>query len=651
MTPGGCPLAELATRVATLAGIPAGALEADLRTDPVRIIRDIRQALLANARRQADALGLPPAADPMLVDLDAADQQAAEPGTGSLTAERQAAAGPRLLLIVDQFEELFTQCTDEQERRKFIKVLCAAAGVAMPDTAADGGPIRQQVDAPKAPALVVIGLRADYYARTTDYPELVPHLQDRPVLVGPIDEAGLRQAIEKPAAMAGLVADAALAERLLADLSLRGHPDAIPTSTVEDLRDREAATGGASYEAGRLALLSYALQQTWHKREARHLTVAGYLATGGIDGAVARAADKVYHELDTAGQDTLQRVLLRLVALGEEGTPDSRRRVTLAELTDSNGSARATSTRAVLDKLIDARLVTADEDTVEITHETLLTAWPRLRKWLTDDRDGQRIHRDLTYAARDWHADRDSGRLFRGTRLAVARDWAADHDQDLNDEERAFLAASQHDQLRTTRRRRAAVGALAVLTALSGTAAGIAVQNAANANRQAANAARQHAIALSRQLAAESLTTDPTDPMTARQLAVAAWHIFPTNQADSAMTTLLAEQQQDGRLPAATAHNGVNGVAFSPDGKLLASADGGRHGAAVEPGHRPARRCPPPRRPRRRPTGGVTGVAFSPDGKLLATAGTDGTVRLWNPATGQPVGAPSRLTGPADARA
>ena len=111
------------------------------------------------------------------------------------------------------------------------------------------------------------------------------------MLVGPIDEAGLREVIEKPAAAAGLVVDAALVEALLADIGLHAHRDAAPASTVEESPGGVAVTGWDSYPAGRLALLSYALQQTWRNREGRRLTVAGYRATGGIDGAVAQAAD------------------------------------------------------------------------------------------------------------------------------------------------------------------------------------------------------------------------------------------------------------------------------------------------------------------------------------------------------------------------
>ncbi len=171
MTPGRRPLLELAARIGSLAGVPAGALEADLRTDPARVTGAIRQALLTHARRQA----------------------------GLTRTAGDAVTGPRLVLIVDQFEEVFTDCADEPERRAFIQAVSAAAGPA---------------------ALVVLGMRADFYARCTAFPELVVPLQDRQVLVGPVDEAGLREAIERPAAGAGLVVDAALVEVLLADLGL-----------------------------------------------------------------------------------------------------------------------------------------------------------------------------------------------------------------------------------------------------------------------------------------------------------------------------------------------------------------------------------------------------------------------------------------------
>ena len=662
MTPGRRPLLELATRIASRAGIPAGGLEVDLRSDPTRITGAIRQALLIYARRQASMPDLPPADGLTLADLEA-DQRAIEPDTGSSMGARHIAAGPRLLLIVDQFEEVFTQCADEQERRTFIKALCAAAGTAASGITTYGGPVGGQVDARETPALVVIGIRADFYARTTGYPELVPHLQNHQVLVGPIDEAGLREAIDKPATTAGLVADSALVEVLLADLGLHAHQDARPASTTRESSADTVLTGQGSYPAGRLALLSYALQQTWRNREGRRLTVAGYRATGGIDGAVAQAADDVYNRLDSAGQNALQRVLLRLVILGE-GTPDTRRRVDLDELTASEDSERDARTRAVLADLIDARLVTVNVNTVEITHETLLTAWPRLRQWLTEDRAGLRILRDLTGAAHDWQQEgRDPGHLFRGTRLAVARDWAARHGQDLNADERTFLAASLHDQLHTTRRRRTAVAALAVLTLLSLIAASVAVQQ-----RTAALTAYNQEIANEVTYEAGQLTA--TNPSLAAQLDVVANRISTTPNSRtrllSTTTTPLSSRltgpkdivrsvtfSQKGRAMAAGSNDGtiwlwnlanpahpttvgrpptvpegsVNSVVFSPDGRTLAGCY--NHGVwlwNVTNLTHPTRLGPP----LAGPTGVISSVAFSPDGRTLAAGSFDHKVWRWN---------------------
>ena len=483
MTPGREPVTELAILITTHTGIPPGALAADLRTDPARVTAAIRQALLAISRRRAAALS----------------------GVTESPVEEL-----RLVLVVDQFEEVFTLCKDE-ERRAFIKALCAAAG---------NGVVRERADARDAPALVVLGVRADFYARCAQYPELVPYLQDKQVLVGPISQAGLREAIERPAAAAGLVTDSALVEVLLADLGLRPRPSSPLASSEalgEELGSGQVLPAGDSYEAGRLPLLAYALQQTWRYREGRRLTVAAYWATGGIDGAVARTAETVYKRFDADGKRAARLLLLRLVSPGE-GTADTRRRVTVTELTGATELAEPMDTpqiataKAVLTDLVQGRLLTAGtgtggKDTVEISHEALLTAWPRLREWLSQDRAGQRIHRDLTDAVHSWQAQgRDPSLLFRGTRLAGAREWAASHGRDLNPDERAFLAESQQHVLRATWLRRAAVAGLAVLML-------VAVGFAVYARIQRAVAVHQRDVAVSSQLAIQSEALGANNPV------------------------------------------------------------------------------------------------------------------------------------------
>jgi WD40 repeat protein len=642
MTPGRRPLLELATRIAAIAGIPAGALNADLHADPSRIMAAIRQALLAHARRQAQ-----PAVPGVAAPGSSAPGSAAVAGVEALSG--------RLVLIIDQFEELFTQCPDEQERREFIRALCTAAGT----TAVAGGPAgldwwdRGAAGSPDAPALVVIGIRADFYARCATYPELVPYLQDSQVLVGPMDQAGLREAIQRPAAAAGLVVDAGLVEVLLADLGMRSGVPGPTVPSTGSARPAVTVAGGppsadpvsaaGSYEAGRLPLLAYALQQTWEHREGRHLTVAGYQATGGIDGAVARAADAVYDGLDAPGKLAARRLLLRLVSLGE-GTADTRRRVTMTELvgtadvTGPAGTPQAATERGVLTALIQARLLTTDtgadgSDTVTISHEALLTAWPKLHEWLSQDRAGQRTHRDLSDAARAWQAQRrDPSSLFGGTRLAVAREWAAGHHADLNPDERDFLAASRQQERRSARRRRVAVTALAVLTLLSVGTAGLAVQQSRHAN------AEQHE-AIVNQVTAWADQLQSTDPSLAAQLDLVNRRLDPGP--DNTSVRLGTDN-----TPLANPLTGdISTVAFRPGGHILATA--GPDGAirlwnATSPADAT---------PIGRPVGGQDGpvklVTFSPDGNTLATVG-DGAIRLWNvtsPADATPIGVPLPTSG------
>ena len=682
LTPTRYPLLELATRIAAISGIPAGALNADLHADPDRITAAIRQALLAHARRQAQSL-VPGMAVP------------GSPVPGSAVVAGVDPLSSRLVLIIDQFEELFTQCPDERERRAFIRALCTAAGVTL---AVACPPSNEWGDrgAAGSSALVVIGIRADFYARCATYPELVPYLQDSQVLVGPMDQAGLRDAIEKPAADAGLMVDAGLVEVLLVELGMRSAPGPAARDTRPGHQVAEAAgsahppPAGGSYEAGRLPLLAYALQQTWRYREGRRLTVAAYQATGGIDGAIARAADAVYARLDADGKLAAQRLLRRLVSLGE-GTADTRRRATMTELTgsaDGTGPARspqAAAERAALTALIQARLLTTDtgadgSDTVTISHEALLTAWPQLREWLSQDRAGQRTQRDLSDAAAAWQAQqRDPSRLFSGTRLAVAHDWAVGHDANLNPGERAFLAASREQERRSARRRRLAVTALAVLTVVSAGAAGLAIQ-------QSRHAQAERDQAVTNQVAAEAGQLQSTDPSLAAQLDLVHRRLDPGPGSNSVLlgidntplanplpgdiTTVafgpsghtLATASPDGEIrlwsvtgsadatPIGRPLNGHEGpvtmAAFSRDGHTLVTVDGGGsiHLWNVA---RPADAIPIGQ-PLTSSLGPIQSAALSPNRDTLAVAGVNGTIQLWNltsPAHATPIGAPLTEAG------
>jgi WD40 repeat protein/transcriptional regulator with XRE-family HTH domain len=617
-TPTRAPLDELALRVAVLAGTDASAVRRGLETDPAGFTLPARQAALA---RPAGSAG---------------------DGDNPAAAGGQPSPQRRLLLVVDQFEELFTQCADERQRRAFITALHAAA-------TAGHGP--DQTPA----ALVVLGVRADFEARCADYPQLADAVQDR-YLVTAMTGRQLRMAITEPAKKADSGVDDDLVEVLLAD-ARTGQP--------------------GSVGAGMLPLLSHALDQAWRSRAGQVLTLADYERTGGIDGAVAASAQRAYDALTAAQQAAARQVFLRLTATSSEGV-DSADRASRAELTEGKSPAEAQDVEQVLEAFASQRLLTLAAGTVEISHEALLSAWPLLRDtWLADSHADRIVRTRLHSTAAEWaRQSRDRSYLYSGTLLAAATGAAARVGADparhppLSQTERDFLHASGQAHRRTVRRRQAVIAGLLALTLAAVTAAGIAVHDAASASHQ-------HAIALSRQLAAESLNIDGTNPVTARRLAVAAWGIFPTGQAASTITTLLAEQQQKGMLPAdssnvfavafstrsrllasagadgtvrlwnpatgragptlhASARHGVYGVEFSPTSNLLATADGDgtvrlwntSTGRLVKTLHASGKT---------RARWGVRAVAFSRDGTLLASAGADGTLRLWNPATGRQV--------------
>ncbi|MEU4443348.1 hypothetical protein AB0K14_13905 [Actinosynnema sp. NPDC050801] len=389
---------------------------------------------------------------------------------------RRAVADRDLLLVVDQFEEVFTQCA-AADREWLVRALTFAAN-------ADNSRVR-----------VVLGVRADFYGHCGPYPELTAALHGNQVLVGPMSPDELRRAITEPAARAGATVETALVVRLVADVT--GRASALP-------------------------LVSHALVETWRRRRGMTLSLAGYEQAGGVEHAIARTAEEVYGGLTPDGQRAARSLLLRLIALGE-GTEDTRRRVRRHELDVD---------QALLDRLAQVRLITLDDDAVELTHEAVIRAWPRLREWLASDRDVLRRHRELTAATETWEAhDRDPDALYRGARLEQARglrEWLTGREHDFLDASIAAENSRRAVERRRTRRLKQYVALLiGLVVVLAGTAAYAAV--AEN------SAGRQRNSALSLRAADAALRLLPDRPDDAVRLALAAYRVSPTAEALNAV--------------------------------------------------------------------------------------------------------------------
>ncbi len=320
-----------------------------------------------------------------------------------------------ILLVIDQFEELFTQCRDEQERQAFVDNLLYAIG------------------AESDPSRVVIALRADFYQHLAQYAGLRSEVAKHQEYLGSMEAVELRQAIEEPAAHGGWEFSPGLVELMLHDIG---------------------ATEGHQPEPGALPLLSHALLETWKRRRGNLMNLRAYSEAGGVRGAIAKTAESVYYaELTPMQQQIARNIFLRLTELGE-GTQDTRRRAAISELMPSAPYGDPKQVEEVLVKLADARLITTREGSVEVAHEALIREWPTLREWLAQDREGLRAHRHLTEATQEWQRlEQDPGALYRGARLAQAIEWAQANPSQLNVQEQAFLEASQEASQREARER------------------------------------------------------------------------------------------------------------------------------------------------------------------------------------------------------
>jgi WD40 repeat protein len=320
---------------------------------------------------------------------------------GLLEAVRSALPGEEseLLLVIDQFEELFSLVEDDGERIRFLQSIYSAVTDRQ-------GNLR-----------VVITLRADFYDKPLMHPEFGRLVEERTAVVLPLSPEELESAVRRPAERVGAVLEEGLVSAI--------------TSDVVD-------------QPGALPLLQYALTELFERREGRMLTCEAYQSIGGVLGALGRRAEEVYAELDEAGKNAARQLFLRLVTLGE-GAEDTRRRVVRAEVT----SIHPNSTPAVIESFGKSRLLTFDHDpdtrepTVEVAHEALLQEWQRLRSWLDDSRADIRMQRVLANAAQEWQTtERDPGYLLRETRLDQFEAWAATTDVALTQVERDYLDAS-----------------------------------------------------------------------------------------------------------------------------------------------------------------------------------------------------------------
>ena len=558
----------------------------------------------------------------------------------------------RVLILVDQFEELFTLCRDELERITFIEKLLSSA----------------QDETKKT--TVVIALRADFYSHCAQYPLLRQVVAAEQEYIGQMTTEELRRAIEEPAKRGDWEFEPGLVDVLLQDIG---------------------AQGSQEPEPGALPLLSHALLATWARRQGRLVTLKGYYAAGGVRSAIAETAESVFtDQLNQAQQELARDVFLRLTELGE-GTEDTRRRAALNELVRQ--SAEAPQLRAVLNTLAEARLITLNEDSAEVAHEALIREWQRLHSWLTEDREGLLLHRHLTESAHEWEArGRDVSELYRGARLAQANEWSVLNPNALNAQERMFLDASnmqakQEEQEREAQRERELAAAkelaetqrqsasrLRIRNRVITTVGTVAIILAMLAGLLGLRSNQNARTAFARELAAASLSNLDSDPERSILLALhgvsvtapdklvlpevedalhralASSRIRKTFAAHQGQIWAMAYSPDGTRLATSAADKKiqiwdttsyknlltlnlqdaeVKSITFSPDGTRIAAASSDNSGRIWEvksgqlvfelKGH----------------TKAVQAIAFSPNGKQLATSSLDKSIKFWDAATGK----------------
>jgi WD40 repeat protein/serine/threonine protein kinase len=591
MTPGASPITELANALTRIAVQSANDIERELRLSEEGLLRAVTAVL--------------PVED------------------------------TELLLLIDQFEEVFTLAQDEVERTHFLNLILKA------------------VSAADSRVRIVVTLRADMYDRPLLYPTFGELMRERTEIVLPLSTVEMEQAIVGPVDRMGIRYEQGLVAEIISDVN---------------------------QQPGALPLLQYALTELFEQREGIIITSKAYENSGGVLGAMARRADELFLSLTPEQQEIARQIFLRLVQIGD-GSEDTRRRAQRAELNQINDDKSLIGD--VIDQFSQHRLITLDYEratrapTVEVAHEALIQRWERLRAWLDTSRDELRLYRRLSATTTEWkNSGREPSFLASGARLVQFEVLETSKTLTLTDDEKAYLKASIAARQRAATRLRWFVAGLIVFSLFALALAMFAFDRQAAAQAEQARADEQARISRSRELAVTALTgvsqTDlglllSLEALNAANTYEARNSLLTNLQARPHLLTFLnanagamraAAYSGDGALLAAGGEDGsiilwdtrthqptgitlaghsgrINSLAFSPDKHILASgsedgtirlwdADSGEAIGQALSGHSES----------------VWSVAFSPDGARLASGSEDNTVRLWDTATGAPIGEP-----------
>ena len=478
----------------------------------------------------------------------------------------------QLLIVIDQFEELFTMVQDEAERQHFLNSLLEAVSDA------------------NSQVRIVVTLRADFYDRPLAHPQFGHVLQARMETVLPLLPEEFERAINRPAEKAGLTLEAGLTPAIIAEIS--GQPGALP-------------------------LLQYALTELFERRDGRMLTLAAYEDMGGALGALAARAEMLYSDLEHIGHaEIVRQLFLRLVTMNDHAEA-TRRRVAIADLTTLSDSADAVE--EIIDIFGGYRLLTFDHDpinrapTVEIAHEALIASWERMHKWIMDSREYLRLQRRLSVASRDWQlANRDPSYLLTGTRLLQFESWQQETDLTLNQSEIEYLnnslaARDEHLQAEASRQKRELtlqqqaasrlrylVAGLVIFSLVAGALALFAIDRQAQAVAEAENAQQQTIIAERNATEAQSLA-----------LAANAQLALNNGDMDSAIAFSIEANRIDD--PGEIAQKALFSSVYAPGTERVFA------------GH----------------SNFVTAVTYRPNHQMALSSAMDSTMRLWDLTTGE----------------